>query len=56
LDTDLNQAFKSNFPFYYYDVTSGSNHEGSAGTAYDKVTGIGVPKGTDIGNRFFGFP
>lgn len=56
LDPDVYKAFKANFPYFYYDVTSGCNGEGCAGVGYDLVTGIGVSNGPDLGNRFFGLP
>jgi len=55
LDGELYDAFKANFPYFYYDVLTGNNGY-SAGPGYDLVTGIGVSKGPAMGNRFFGLP
>ncbi len=55
LDLELYDAFKANFPYFYYDVTSGSNGY-PAGTGFDLVTGMGVSKAPAMANRFFGLP
>ena len=55
LDGELYDAFKANFPYFYYDVLTGNNGY-PAGTGYDLVTGLGVSKGPAMGNRFFGLP
>jgi subtilase family serine protease len=39
--------------YFFYDVTSGNNGN-AAGPGYDFVTGLGVSKASDMGNRFFG--
>lgn len=48
-------AASHNYPYFFYDVTVGNNGY-AAGTQYDLVTGLGVPVGKDLGNRFFGLP
>jgi subtilase family serine protease len=42
-----------NFPYFYFDVTTGNNGN-PATVGYDLATGLGVPKGPAMGNRFFG--
>ncbi len=44
-----------NYPYFYFDVTSGSNGY-PAGYQFDLVTGLGVPTGKNLANRFFGLP
>jgi subtilase family serine protease len=56
LDLDLYHAFNANSAYFFFDVTSGCNVEGCAAPGYDLVTGIGVLRGPDTANRFFGFP
>ena len=51
----LYPAATSNYNYFFYDVTSGYNGF-YAGPQYDLITGLGVPTGKDLGNRFFGLP
>lgn len=53
MNTTLYHAFMSNAPWFYFDVTSGSNGL-PAGPGYDLVTGMGVSKGVSMASRFFG--
>ena len=43
----------SNYPYFYYDVTTGNNGH-QAGPGYDLVTGLGVSYPVDMANPFFG--
>jgi len=46
-------AGNGNYPYFYLDITTGNN--GYAATpGYDLVTGLGVSRGLDMANRFFG--
>jgi len=45
----------SNYLYFYYDVTQGSNGH-QAGPGYDLATGLGVSYGVNMANRFFGLP
>lgn len=42
-----------NYPYFYSDVISGNNGY-LAEPGYDLVTGLGVSRGADMANRFFG--
>jgi hypothetical protein len=57
LDNKINSAIYAaairNYTYFFYDVTVGNNGL-PAGPDYDLVTGLGVPKGSAMGNRFFG--
>jgi subtilase family serine protease len=57
LDNNINLAIYAaairNYTYFFYDVTVGNNGL-PAGPDYDLVTGLGVPKGSAMGNRFFG--
>ena len=55
LNPGLYQAANSNYNYFLYDVTSGSNGY-SAGFQFDLVTGLGNITGKDLANRFFGLP
>lgn len=45
----------NNYNYFFYDVLSGDNGF-YAGPQFDLITGLGVPTGKDIANRFFGIP
>ena len=51
----LYPAATSNYNYFFYDVTLGNNGF-PAGFQFDLVTGLGVPTGKDLANRFFGLP
>jgi subtilase family serine protease len=53
MNTSLYNAYLSNYAYFYFDVTSGSNGN-AAGPGYDLVTGMGVSKAVAMANRFFG--
>jgi len=55
LNIDLYGAAAGNYPYFYYDITSGNNGY-PAGPGYDLVTGLGNLTGKNAGNRFFGLP
>ncbi len=43
----------SNYPYFYYDVTTGNNGH-AAGVGFDLVIGLGVSNGVGMANPFFG--
>jgi subtilase family serine protease len=51
----LYPAATSNYNYFFFDVVSGYNGF-YAGPQFDLITGLGVPVGKDLGNRFFGLP
>ncbi len=51
----LYPAATGNYNYFFYDVTSGNNGF-AAGYHFDLVTGLGVPTGKDLANKFFGLP
>ena len=53
LNPSLYNAAASNYNYFFYDVTSGSNGY-PAGPLFDLVTGLGVSAGPAMANRFFG--
>ena len=55
LNPGLYQAANSNYNYFYYDVLTGTNGY-PAGLQFDLVTGLGVPTGKNLANRFFGLP
>ena len=55
LDAPVYQAAASNYGYFFYDVTTGSNGF-AAGPQYDLATGLGNLTGKDAANRFFGLP
>ncbi len=55
LNPGVYQAASSNYNYFNYDVTIGSNGY-PAGFQFDLVTGLGVPTGKNLANRFFGLP
>ncbi len=54
-DGEIYPAAASNYNYFFYDVTSGNNGY-PAGFHFDLVTGLGVPTGKNMANRFFGLP
>jgi subtilase family serine protease len=53
LNKSLYHGAVSNYPYFYFDVLTGSNGF-PAGPGFDLVTGLGVSKGAAMANRFFG--
>jgi hypothetical protein len=51
----LYPAATSNYNYFFFDVLTGFNGF-SAGPQFDLITGLGVPNGKALGNRFFGLP
>ncbi len=55
LNPGLYAAATGNYPYFYYDITSGYNGY-YAGPGFDLITGLGNLTGKDAANRFFGLP
>ena len=55
LNTGAYAAAYGNYPYFYYDITSGYNGY-YAGPQFDLVTGLGNLTGKNAANRFFGLP
>jgi len=55
LNPALYQGAAANYNYFYYDVLTGNNGY-PAGFQFDLVTGLGVPTGKNLANRFFGLP
>ncbi|MGD0309935.1 MAG: S53 family peptidase [Acidobacteriota bacterium] len=53
LNNSLYRGATSNYPYFYFDVSSGNNGF-PAGSGFDLVTGLGVSKAAAMANRFFG--
>jgi subtilase family serine protease len=53
LNPSVYDAAASNYPYFNFDVVSGSNGY-PAGPQFDLATGLGVPVGKNMANRFFG--
>jgi len=51
----LYPAATANYSYFFFDVVSGFNGF-YAGPQFDLITGLGVPTGKNLGNRFFGLP
>ena len=54
-NTLMYAAANSNYNYFVFDITSGNNGY-PALLKFDLVTGLGVPNGKNVANRFFGLP
>ncbi|MGE5187679.1 MAG: hypothetical protein ACM3JE_01495 [Betaproteobacteria bacterium] len=50
-NTNLYSKAKSNYAYYFRDITSGSNNANTATLGYDLVTGLGSPLTTNFGTE-----